>query len=359
MTTLSRPELLRLRLANQSLTGPTATDPAGAVRSLMALQGQDLPGALYSVGLRMHTGGLSTVRAALNRGDIVRSWPMRGTLHLLAPDDLSLILPLTGARMIRGAAGRHRQLGITEADVQRCRGLALDALEDSPGLTRARLFTLFEAAGQTTGGQRGIHLLWLLCLHGWLVQGPLEGNNQLYVPYARWIGPMPERDPGEALAALALRYFRSHGPATERDFAWWSGLPLTQVRAAVAAVGDQLIEASYDSGTYLMAAGAAEALAAGAAGSRSLLALPGFDEFLLGYADRSAPLDGAHAQRVTPGNNGVFRSTIVYAGRVIGTWRKPSGTGAAIDPEPFSSLSVGQRAAFDRAAGHYRRFVET
>ena len=366
-TRLTRGVLGRLRLASQGLLGTPPGQPApgswtvpDAVRWMTAMQAQDLPAALWAVGQRVPGAGSGDVRSALDRAEIVRSWPMRGTLHLLAPEDLRWTLALTAERLIRGMAGRHRELGITPDDVEAARGAAL-RLVSGGGATREQLFQAFQAAGQPTAGQRGIHLLGILCQRGWLVQGPLRGNQQLVVAFDEWIPESRTLDREEGIAELLLRYLRSHGPATERDFAWWSGIPLTEVRAALACVRNELAGLEFEGTGYWLSPETAALLEDGVPGARSVLALPGFDEFLLGYTDRSLVLPPAHADKVVPGGNGMFKKTIVAGGQVVGTWSGPgTGRGAAVVPEPFdpvNGLRPAAQKSFELQAAKYRKFL--
>ena len=139
------------------------------------MQAQDLQAVLWAVGQRVPGSRVDDVRGALDRAEIVRSWPMRGTLHVLAPEDLKWMLAITSERLIRGMAGRHRDLGINDTDVDAAAGSALQ-LVTAGAASRAELFQAFERAGQSTAGQRGIHLLGILCQRGLLVQGPLAGE---------------------------------------------------------------------------------------------------------------------------------------------------------------------------------------
>ena len=208
--------------------------------------------------------------------------------------------------------------------------------------SRAELFEAFERAGQSTAGQRGIHLLGILCQRGLLVQGPLAGNQQLVVAFGDWITESRTLDRADGIAEWLLRYLRSHGPATERDFAWWSGIPLTETRAALARVKDQLVELEFAGTSYWLSPATAALLDDGVPGQRTVLALPGFDEFLLGYADRSLVLPPEHADKIVPGGNGVFKKTIVAGGGVIGTWagRRAGTAGApASCPNPSTPLT--------------------
>ncbi len=359
--TLSRITLGRLRLASQRLIGPGCTSAADAVRWMTAMQAQDLPAALWAVGQRVPGSRLLDVRAALDRGEVVRSWPMRGTLHLVASEDLRWMLAITADRTLRALAARHRQLGITDADVQAAREAALGLVSGGGAASRDKLFRAFEAAGQPTAGQRGVHLLLVLCLRSWLVQGPLAGKQQLLVACEEWIKDSRMLDREEGTAEWLLRYVRSHGPATERDFAWWTGIPLTDVRAALAAVREQLVELVFEGVSYWLAPATAELLDGVVPGARSVLLLPGFDEFLLGYTDRSHVLDPEQADKVVPGGNGVFRKTIVAGGEVVGTWAAVPQAGAiGVVPEPFdpvNGLRPAAQKSFALQAAKYRGFL--
>ncbi|CAN7258217.1 winged helix DNA-binding domain-containing protein [Pseudarthrobacter oxydans] len=355
----------RLRLASQRLAGGAdgVGSVADAVRWMTAMQAQDLQAAMWAVGVRVPGCGLSDVRSALDTGAVVRSWPMRGTLHLVAPEDLRWMLDLTAERLTKSIAARHRELGITWADVEKCRDIALEHIAAGGPASRAGLFRVFDAAGQPTQGQRGIHLLGTLCRHAWLVQGPLAKNQQLLVAFDDWIPVSRNPERQEALGEFALRYFRSHGPATLADFAWWTQLPLTEVRAAFEPVRGQLVERQFGDAVHWMSPGAAALLEAGGPGARSVLLLPGFDEFLLGYKDRTAVLPPEYSDSIVPGGNGVFKKTLVVGGEVIGTWaRGGTSRDAAVVPELFDHtrrLGPAAQAAFARAAKRYLSFLES
>ncbi|WP_457950922.1 winged helix DNA-binding domain-containing protein [Pseudarthrobacter sp. alpha12b] len=349
----------RLRLASQQLAGGAASVPE-LVRWMTAMQAQDLQAALWAVGARVPGAGLSDVRAAIDAGAVVRSWPMRGTLHLVAPEDLRWMLDLTAERLTKSIAARHRQLDIAWSDVEKARDLALDRIRTDGPVSRSELFKAFDDGGQPTQGQRGIHLLGTLCRHGWLVPGPLAGNQQLIAAFDQWI-PVSHR-PGreEAIAGFLLRYFRSHGPATLRDFAWWTQLPLTEVRAAVQHVRNQLVELDIDGTSYWLSPDVAALLESGVPAGRSVHLLPGFDEFVLGYTDRTPVLAPEHFDLIVPGGNGVFKKTVVAAGKVVGTWAlQGTGPGAAVVPQLFDGTRQLGPAALAKAAKRYTTFLAT
>ncbi len=335
-------EVALLRLAALRLVGERAATPGDAVRHLLCAQGQELPGALASIALRTAGGTRAAVVAALDAGEVVRSWPQRGTLHLVAADDLPWLLDLCAARVVRGTAGRQAQLGLDAAQVERARDAVVGALEGGRRLARAELLAVLDAAGLEPTGQRGAWLLSLLAMTGTLVLGPVAGREQQWVLLREWVPSARRLEGDEALGALALRYLRSHGPATAADVARWAGVTLGQARTGVALARPHLEAVDVDGVEHLLDPEVPDRLAAARAEARGVLLLPGFDELVLGYADRSTTVPAEHADRICPGGNGVFRPTVVAAGRAVGTWR-PDGTA-----EPFTAFTPAVARAVPR-----------
>jgi hypothetical protein len=345
-------ELGLLRLVAQRLAGPAQPTAADAVRGLTAVQAQDYPGALTSVALRTAAGCRRGVEAALDAGQIVRSWPMRGTLHLVAADDLGWLLDLLGPRILAGAAGRRERLGLTEADTEGARDAAIAVLAGGRGLTRDALLAAFAESAVDVTGQRGYHLLGYLAQTGVLCLGPTDAGQQQFVLVAEWVAAHPGKARSAALGELALRYFTGHGPATVRDLARWAGLPLGDARAGLATVRPELAAIEVDGVEYQLAPETADLLAAVREEARGVYLLPGFDEFLLGYADRSAVLDPQFADRIVPGGNGMFRPTVVSDGRIVGTWaRTGRGERRTVTATPFTEFSAEVAAAIAVVSG--------
>jgi hypothetical protein len=278
------------------------------------------------------------VLAALDAGEVVRSWPMRGTLHLVAADDLRWMLALLGPRVLAGAAGRRATVGLTDADVERARELAQEALTGGRRLGRAALIAALAAGGVPTEGQRGYHLLWWLAQSGVTCLGPTADGEQLFVLLDEWLPRTAARERAEALGELALRYFRGHGPATVKDLVRWAGVTVRDVKAGLAIAAPHLQRLTVDGIEHWLDPATPDRLAAARAEAESVHLLPGFDELVLGYADRSCTVPPAFADRIVPGNNGMFRATAVSAGTVVGVWRTGRGKGRPIDLEPFGDL---------------------
>jgi Winged helix DNA-binding domain len=325
---ISTSELRRLRLRSQGLvrTGPSAggmRSPAAVVDRMFALQGQDLPGVLWSLGLRSGARR-SDVVAAFDSGELVRSWPFRGTLHVLAARDLPWILPLTGRRTLASAAKRHRDLGLDDGTIDKARTVAVEALQGGRSMSRRQLFDAFTQHGISTDSQRGVHLLWLLCLTGTLVLGPFDGEEQRVVLLEEWVHEPRALGREQALVEVVVRYLTGRGPATEKDLASWTKLPLGDVRRGLDGARAQLVRLDCGDSTYLAHEATMDTISTSL--PRPVLLLPGFDELLLGYADRSASLATARAPSIVPGGNGMFRPAVVARGRVVGLWSRRTTT---------------------------------
>jgi len=260
------------------------------------------------------------------------------------------MLAIAGPRQATRAAKRRADLGITDAQLVRAGELAHAALSGGRVLRRDRLLALWEQGGIPTTGQRAYHLLWNLGHTALLVFGPVDGAQRIFALLDEWVR-FPRRLSGdEALAELAGRYFTSHGPATVRDFAWWAAITLGDARTAVAAATG-LVKREFNGTTHYLAEGIEPA----PPGSN---ALPGFDEYLLGYRDRAGALAAEFANRIVPGNNGIFLPTIIVDGQVVSTWkRRESAKKIAIDAIPFGALTAKAETGFARSMKRYGEFI--
>jgi hypothetical protein len=329
-----------LRLAAHRL-GRGGQDPAGVLGGVLALQAQDYVAGLQATALRGTGMTASTVAASLDRGDLVRTWPMRGTLHLVRPDDLAWLLPLGRDRVHRSAAGRHRQLGLAETDFERAAAAARLRL-DGGRATRAELLAAIDGAGVSTAGQRGAHLLGALARNAVVVQA----TKDVYLDFDAVV-PAIELSRSEALARLALRYVAGHGPVTDRDLAWWAGLTLTEARAGLASVRDELEVLEVDGVTYLAPPGLEPA-------ADGVWLLPAFDEYLIGYADRAPQLGGEPLERIVPGLNGMFLSSVIVDGVVVGTWtRRPVKAGVEVSLHLFVDVPRRRAAELEAAVDRW------
>lgn len=353
MTAVADRALVRARLAAQEISTTSEWSPAAIVRWMTAMQAQDVPSATWSIGVRNPNLSLADVNRAFIEGSIVRSWPMRGTLHVVAPEDLRWILALTSERLIRGSLARRTALGLGEADLEHARTAAHEALTGGRSLPRNEMYRVFDHAGVATAGQRGYHILWFLSQTGTVIFGPPSGTTQTFALLDEWAPAQRELERDEALGEFVFRYFRSHGPASIRDFAWWSSTTLTEARTGLALARHQLDTVDRDGEPLYFAAGTSPDLP-----RDGVRLLPGFDEYLLGYRDRTPQLPASRADDIVPGGNGVFRGTVVEDGTVVGSWKRgPSRTGTALDIRMFSSTNSRIDRGISRAERDYSAFL--
>jgi hypothetical protein len=261
--------------------------------------------------------------------------------------------------MLARTETRRRELEIDDVTLSRARDVALEALSGGRSLPRAGFTSALESAGIATGGQRGYHLIYYLAQTGTLVWGPPAANQQALVLSDEWITTRERLEPDAALAAFLTGYLTGHGPATLADFAWWSGLTMAQAKLGRAVASTALVETESAGAKYLMPAELADSAAPLPASH--VRALPGFDEYFLGYKNRGLVVDAAFESRIVPGGNGVFKPTIISRGRVVGTWRRggtPRGRAgsAPIVAEPFTTMSQREQSAFRASAKRYASY---
>jgi hypothetical protein len=364
---LAPADALALRMASLLLAdrpgGRAAARPgdvAGVVTWFGAMQAQDAASVAWSLGARLPGCTATDVQAALERREALRTWPMRGTVHLVSARDARWMLDLMGARALAGAAARRASLGLTDEVAERAVEALGAALAGGGRLTRAECLAALAEAGVHGSGQFGYHLLWYASQRGVTCIAPNVGTEQTFVLLDEWAPDPLEPDRDEALATIVLRYFRSHGPATRQDLTRWTGLPAADAKRGIAAAGEDLATVRVDGQEMIVERTLLDAYRAGptAGHQADVLVLPGFDEYMLGFKDRSLMLAAEHMQAIVPGGNGVFQSTIVRGGRVIGTWKRTaSRSRIVVAVRPLLPVGPSDRARIEDAFKPYAYFT--
>ena len=329
-------ELRRRRAAAQLLAGGGPRDPQAAVAHLLAVQAQDARAMPLALRARGAAASAGDVEAALAGGSLLVAWLMRGTLHLVAREDHGWLHALCGEQAVATSRRRLAGLGVAPAVVDRAVALIERALAADGPQPRARLVERLAAAGIPVEGQIVPHLLALTAARGTIVLGAGRAF--------RWLGPPgPATDREAALAELARRYLRGHGPAGAADLAAWSGLGLRDARAGLAAIARSLAPR----GELVDLADRPDAPVA------PPRLLPAFDPYLLGWRDRGFAVGAGDARRVHPGG-GILRATAIARGRAVATW---SLRGGRVALDPFAPLPAGVAAALRREAEAVERFA--
>lgn len=378
-----------LRCRAQLLTAAAASEtPVAAARHMLALQAQNANAARWALGARVHGGVRSAVEDALSDGTIVRTWPMRGTHHLMAAEDVNWLTRLCAGRSRSGVEKRREELGLTLDDVLRAGAVVAEntlepgllpeevaegavALPSGRGrpdgavaLSRDGVRELLRGAGIDADGNRGTHMMRFLCEERILVQGPQQGTRDTFTAYEAWVpadGATAARDTGpegdEALRELVVRHVTGRGPATVADVAWWSGLTMAEVRRGLAAAGDTVVRVDADGAEHLVTAAALDGAGGSARPPRNARLLAAFDEYLMGYKNRGLVLDPAHGPAVGPGKNGMVAPTVLAGGRIVATWNeKKRAAGPAVDVAELAETPDGP-PGIGKAVDEYRAFA--
>ncbi|MCH1625286.1 winged helix DNA-binding domain-containing protein [Fredinandcohnia quinoae] len=341
------------RLFNQRIEGRKFERPEDVVRWMGAIQAQSYNQSLWAIGIRMNSPNVSVIENAIANGKIVRVSLIRGTIHFVPPEDARWMLNLSAPRILPKVQREFEKYEIDQIIVDRCMELFSNALKGGNRLTRLEMMKLLEDAGINTKNQRGYHILLYASQIGLICFGPKQDKEQTFVLLDEWISHSDVLTREESIAKLAMKYFISHGPATIHDFAWWSGLTVKDAKMGLGAINSMLSSENIMGKEYW-----AERLNNHIAyNSPNSYLLPGYDEFILGYKDRSDVLADEHASKIVPGNNGVFQPTIVINGQIAGTW-KPITNKGTIDLTyiPFSQYGVSEKSIIE-SANWYSKFI--
>jgi Winged helix DNA-binding domain len=328
----------RRRLHSQLLARNPARAPRDVVAHFGAVQAQDYLGALWAVGLRMRDAVESDVEHAIAEREIVRCWPMRGTLHFVAAEDVRWMLDLLAPRVLARHKPRlEREFELDAQTLKRSRGVIERALHGGKALTRPEIYALLEKARISTRGSRGLHILFTLAHERVICFGARRGKQPSFVLLDQWVPAAKPKAREEALAELARRYFTSHGPATLADFVWWSGLTIKDANEACSLAGPIANTPRAAKGTVHL--------------------LPPFDEYTVAYKGRADIIDPAFAKRVNAGG-GMLNAVVVIDGIVAGTWKRTlRGDAVEIALSLFRELNRREVRALDEEAARYATFL--
>lgn len=341
------PEELRARRLTNQLLVPATRDPVAVVRALGAVQSQDLPGALWAVGLRSGADA-ATVRRALSDGDLLRTHVLRPTWHLVAREDLRPLVAATGEAVRRSIAPVLRSRGLDDASLALVHAALPGILRDGP-LPRDEVAARLGAAGvDVTDGVRFANALLSAETAGLVCSGPVVDGKQTLALLDDRAPAVPVPDRATVLEELALRFFTTRGPATEADLRWWAGLRAADARDAVDAVRSRL-SSSTTSGRELLWDDAVPP-----ADPPAALLLPNYDEYLVAYTDRSDVFADAHRRFLDSRGEPIMQHVVVQRGVVAGTWRvTPRARRISLAVALFSPATVAVHDAIEAEADRF------
>jgi hypothetical protein len=341
-------------VASQLLARPARNAvPADVLAAIGGAQSQDPGPGRQQVRARATGLTAADVEAArVDERSIIRHWVMRTTVHLFPTEDFGWLTSLYAARIVGWAMRRLELLGLDPAKRDRALAAIRRELRRRGSISRAEAMEIATATGIEVTVELRTHLALITVVSGAACIGPDDGRNNMLVDTREWLGEVaaPERE--KALAELARRYFRAFAPATERDFAKWSGLPLRDCRLGMERISGELVEAgSPQQGLF-----APRGFDPRAPRSPVVRLLGAFDTYLMGYESRAHAVDPAGEKLILPGG-GVLRPTICVDGRFVGTWSRARRKGSlAITLEPFGELDERWGPMLEREARDLARF---
>jgi hypothetical protein len=339
-------DIARWRLHSQLLAAPVG-DAEHVVRSLLAVQAENPSQSAWAVATRTTEPRRDDLAGALATGRVLRTHVLRSTWHYTAADDAGWLQDLTAPRVrpifdqqLKPLA--HRVAALTDAIVA--------ILMESPDRTRADIAAALADRGEEVAGQPLGLLMGRLELENLVCSGVPRDGEHTYALFADRVPAPRVLDREEALAELALRYFTSHGPATERDLAYWATLTVSDVRRGIAALGERLASFEHDGRTFWHGRGDSPASA-----SPDGHLLQVLDEMYRGYQDSRWVLD---ADGIVPREReSAIGMALVDAQLVAGMKRTVSAKGVTFSIRPHRTLRGREIEAITDAAGRYAGYL--
>jgi hypothetical protein len=354
---MSPDDICRRRLAAQHLVEPALDTPAAVVRALGAVQAQDYAGAKWAIAMR--TPWMvrdSIVEQAMTDGSIIRTHVLRPTWHFVAPADIRWMLALTAPRVSAAMASYNKKLELDRAVFRRSNAALTRALRDGKYLTRTELAAaLGRARVNVDGTQRLAHLVMQAELDAVVCSGPRRGKQFTYALLEERVPPAPSRERDESLLELTTRYFATRSPATPNDFAWWSGLAVADAKKGIQMAGPRLEPTLIDGRTYWLDPSARSATAK----SPLVHLLPNYDEYFIGFKDRSAIAQRLQSATLTTGGDALIAHVIVIDGQLVGGWKATPGKKATVVTlNVLTRLTRAEARAITSAVTAYSTFLD-
>lgn len=342
------------RLHNQHLVGAPFETPEDVVRSLGAVQSQDYAGAKWAIAQRTRRTSSAELDQLFNEGRILRTHILRPTWHFVMPADIRWMLKLTAPRVNAASAYYYRKLELDEPIFRRSNAAVARALEGGRQLTRVELASVLRESGITATGQRLAYLILRAELDAIVCSGALRGKQFTYALLDDRVPRAPTLERDEALAELTRRYLSSHGPARPQDFAWWSGLTVTDAKAGIEIVRPHLRQETVDGNTHWFAARRRTTRLK----APIIHLLPNYDEYFIAYKDHSSLVDSSLEKALKRNTDTLMAHIVVLNGKVVGGWRRAiKKDEVVIKTSLLKKLARPELDALAIAAEQYGRFI--
>lgn len=351
---MNQAEIIRHRLHNQQIVGTSITTPQKLVEKMVAMQSQDWYMALWAIGLRIPGIKEQDVVKAFNDFKIIRTHVLRPTWHFIAPEDTRWLLELTGPRVHALNAFYYKKFELTPALLKKTNTLLTKSLRDNNYLSREALNDVFEKSKIIADRLRLSYIMMYAELEGLICSGPREGKQFTYALVDEVIPQTKKLEKDEALHQLASRYFETRGPATIKDFVWWSGLTVREAKEGIISLTSAFDKFTLGGQEYIFSSGKLADMKK----PEATFLIPDYDEYGIGYKDRSIYNHPKWIRHQSTGN-AMYYHAISVDGYHGGNWtRQLKGTKLDVDVIPFQLLSKAQLKSIESAKKNYLTFFE-
>ena len=348
-------EIVRHRLHNQLLSQTKLTASNQVVAWLGAIQAQDYAGAKWAIAQR--TKGLTdaAIDKDFNEGKILRTHMLRPTWHFVTPEDIRWILAVSAPRVHTGNAFMYHQLELEPAIIKKSYTVVEKALQGNKNLLRTELASIFQKEGIVANGLRLSYFMMSAELDGIICSGPRRGKQFTYALLEERAPNISALNHDEALAELTKRYFSTRGPATLQDFTWWSGLTMADAKKGIEMVKSQFVSEATGEKLYWFD----DSVPPKKQKSPTSHLLPNYDEYFIGFKDRSALGEIIRQSNIDENNPAFIANIIIIDGQIGGGWKRTlKKDSVIIDLNLITKLTKAENQAMMAAIGQYGKFLD-
>lgn len=336
----------QIRLSNQKLINTDLSSPLEIVEWLGAVQAQDITGGEWTIGMRMKKVSRDAILKSIENKKIIRTWPMRGTLHYVPAADAKWMVKYLAERVNKRLNSYYKKSDLDSEVFSKARKILVKELTGGKSLTRPEIYEIFEGKNIASKKMRGLFILGHLAQEGTICFGVKKGNQPTFVLFDEWIKNSLKLEKDEALTKLAKRYFSSHGPAQIYDFMYWCGITKSEALGAIESL--KLDTEVIENRTYYF-------FDSKEATAHEVFLLPPYDEYTIAYKDRTDIVEPNNIKYLKTVNG--FWSSMILEGRVVGMWRRTINKETMnITLSPAIKLNTSTRDAFEKKAHDYAEF---
>jgi len=318
MRVISKQEAIQIRMLNQQLLSPLYQKPQDIVAWQGAMQAQDYNYFRWAIGIRQRIPQIAQLQAAFAKAELLRLHLLRCTVQVVSQTDIGWLLPLCKERNLRTLQSWHKSINtsFSESHFQEITQALQELFAGGKSLPRKAIAEQLTSLGFLLDDRLLTSLLVRSEIEGLLCSGVMQGREATWALLSERVPTICSLTPNEALKQLAIKYFRSHSPASLDDFAWWSGLSKTQCKKALTLIANEVEEIKVEEETMYLYHNTLDCPDY----ARKVLLLPPYDEYLIGYKSRWVALEKKHTAKAH-NNFGVFNPVILHEGRVVGNWK--------------------------------------